>query len=114
MTWRRPSPSIASSWPRASGARPCGSIWSLSSRQRLSFAVYVQPFVDPSSLLRDPAAVYRDLGVPAHTAMYYGFVSNLGVLIWGSASFICLFIDFVLLRSTPTGLPRHLCWRPDV
>jgi len=64
-------------------------------------AVYAQPFVDPSSLLRDPAAVYRDLGVPAHTAMYYGFVSNLGVLIWSSASFICLFVGLVLLGKTP-------------
>lgn len=63
-------------------------------------AVYAQPLVDPSSLLRDPAAVYRELGVPAHTAMYYGFVSNLGVLIWSSASFICLFVGVVLLTST--------------
>ena len=67
-------------------------------------AVSAQPFVEPSSLLRDPAAVYRDLGVPAHTAMYYGFVSNLGVLIWSSASFICLFVGLVLLRSTSDRL----------
>ena len=63
-------------------------------------AVYAQPFVNPSSLLRDPAAVYRDLGVPAHTAIYYGFVSNLGVLIWSSASSICLFVGLMLLAST--------------
>ena len=63
------------------------------------FAVFIQPYVDPATLLRDPAAVAYDLGVPDHIPMYYGLVSNLGVVTWSSVAAVCLFVGLVLTEK---------------
>ncbi len=52
-------------------------------------AVYLQNFTTTGNLTRDPATI---LGFP----LYYGLLSNLGVLCWSSAATICLFSSKVV------------------
>ena len=59
-------------------------------------AVAAQPWIDPADLLRDPLAV-AELRQPECCKVYYGAVSNLGVLLWASGAAICLFAAAVAL-----------------
>lgn len=61
-------------------------------------AVALQPWVDPADLLRDPLAV-AELRQPECCKVYYGAVSNLGVLIWMSGAAVCLFTAAVVLAQ---------------
>ncbi len=52
-------------------------------------AAFLQPFAEPTALLRDPMAVARD---PELCCDYYsGAVSNLGILLWAAAAAIAAF-----------------------
>lgn len=68
----------------------------------LMIVVALQPWIDPGMLLRDPLAVAEMS--PNCCKVYYGAVSNLGVLVWMSAAAICLFAALTLLMlKKPTG-----------
>lgn len=58
-------------------------------------AVGAQPWIDPADLLRDPLAV-AELRQPECCKVYYGAVSNLGVLVWMGGAAICLFAAAVV------------------
>jgi hypothetical protein len=58
--------------------------------------VVAQPWVDPETLLRDPLAVAQSAATCC--SMYYGAVSQLGVLIWTATAAICLFTALALAR----------------
>ncbi len=59
----------------------------------LSVVVF-QPWVEPKWMFLDPLTAAQLSGDCCHT--YYGFVSNLGVMMWTLTSAICLFTAFVL------------------
>lgn len=61
-------------------------------------AVALQPWVDPADLLRDPLAV-AELKGAACCKVYYGAVSNLGVLLWMGGAAVCLFAAAVVLAN---------------
>jgi hypothetical protein len=67
--------------------------------------VFSQPYVRPSALLQDPAALLRDRGMmPGQGFLYFGAASNLGVLVWSAAASVCLFTALLLAhRSTHTA-----------
>jgi len=58
-------------------------------------ATWLQPWVPADELLRDPLAVAA-LADPCCQA-HFGFVSNLGVLVWTAAAAVCLFASLVLI-----------------
>jgi hypothetical protein len=51
--------------------------------------VWLQPWVPVAYLVRDPLAVARE--APKCCSVYYGVISNLGVMLWMAAAAICLF-----------------------
>lgn len=59
-------------------------------------AVWLQPWVKPGWLLRDPLFVAAT--ADACCRMYYGLVSNLGVLVWCATAAVCLFAALQLRR----------------
>jgi hypothetical protein len=67
--------------------------------------VFGQPYVRPSFLLLDPAALLRERGMePGRGLLYFGAASNLGVLVWSAAASVCLFTALLLARrSTHTA-----------
>ncbi len=67
-------------------------------------AVGAQPWIDPADLLRDPIAVAELKGTQC-CKIYYGAVSNLGVMIWTSGAAVCLFAAAVL-AARPDGMRR--------
>lgn len=60
----------------------------------LMIGVAVQPWVAPGDLLRDPLAVAET--IDGCCKVYHGAISSLGVLLWASATAVCLFAAFVL------------------
>ena len=56
-----------------------------------------QPWVLPAELFRDPLAVAMDVGTDC-CHVYFGFFSNLGVLLWCSAASVCLFASMLLIQ----------------
>lgn len=60
--------------------------------------VAVQPWIDPADLLRDPLAV-AELRQPECCKVYYGAVSNLGVLMWMGGAAVCLFAAAVIVTQ---------------
>lgn len=61
----------------------------------LLVAVFVQPWIAPADLLRDPIAV-AELKNGDCCSFYYGAVSNLGVLIWAVAAAVSLFSGLIV------------------
>ncbi len=59
--------------------------------------VAAQPWVPPSQLFRDPLSVAADAGSDC-CHIYFGFVSNLGMLLWCSAATVCLFASVLLIH----------------
>jgi hypothetical protein len=57
----------------------------------------VQPWIPPVELFRDPLSVAMDAGKDC-CHIYYGFFSNLGVLLWCSAASVCFFASMVLVQ----------------
>lgn len=57
----------------------------------------VQPWVPPVELFRDPLAVAADAGSGC-CHVYFGFFSNLGVLLWCSAASVCFFASMLLIQ----------------
>ena len=56
-----------------------------------------QPWVPPVELFRDPLAVAADTGSGC-CHVYFGFFSNLGVLLWCSAASVCFFASMLLIQ----------------
>ena len=54
-----------------------------------------QPWVPPSELFRDSLAVAEQAGEEC-CHLYYGFISNLGILLWSATSGVCLFAGLLL------------------
>lgn len=71
-------------------------IWSVTllTPMLVILGVALQPWVAAGDLLRDPLAVAEM--TPDCCKVYFGAVSNAGVLIWASAAAICLFAAAVL------------------
>ena len=66
-------------------------------------AVVLQPWIDPADLLRDPLAV-AELKPAECCKVYYGAVSNLGVLLWTAGAAIALFgAGLALALGRPAG-----------
>jgi hypothetical protein len=61
-------------------------------------AVAMQPWIDPGDLLRDPLAV-AEMRQPLCCKVYYGAVSNLGVLLWTCGAAVCLFAAAVVIAQ---------------
>jgi len=65
----------------------------------------LQPHIDPSELLRDPLAVAQsaaDIGECCHA--YYGFLSQVGGLVWVGSAFVVTFAATILFnRENVTG-----------
>lgn len=59
------------------------------------FAVWFQPFVPIEELMRDPLSVAELSDDCCH--LHYGFVSNLGVLLWAGAAAVLLFSAIVVM-----------------
>lgn len=64
--------------------------------------VWLQPWVKPGWLLRDPLFVAATSGKCCR--LYYGVVSNFGVLFWCATSAVCLFVSAQLRQR---GAPRR-------
>ena len=64
-------------------------------------ALVAQPWLDPALLLRDPLAV-AELNLTTCCKVYYGAVSNMGVMLWVSGAAVCLFAAAVVSAA------RHL------
>ena len=64
----------------------------------LMTVVAMQPWVDAADLLRDPLAVAELKGANC-CKVYYGLVSNTGVVLWMACSAVCLFSAAVLAQS---------------
>lgn len=56
-----------------------------------------QPWVPLDTLFRDPLVVALDAGSGC-CHVYFGFFSNLGVLLWCSAASVCLFASSLLIQ----------------
>lgn len=64
--------------------------------------IWLQPYIDPALLLRDPLAVAELRGADC-CKVYYGAVSNLGILIWISGAAVSLFGAVLLLTIRRRG-----------
>lgn len=64
----------------------------------LMTGIAYQPWIDPGDLLRDPLAVAEMKDECCK--VYYGAVSNLGVMIWVGSAVSCLFAAVVLASAT--------------
>ncbi len=69
----------------------------------LMFSIAAQPWIAPGDLLRDPLAV-AEMKTDC-CKVYFGAVSNLGVLIWSSATAVCLFAAAMIIGVT--GFTRN-------
>lgn len=69
--------------------------------------VALQPWIEPSDLLRDPIAVAELKGGDC-CSFYYGAISNIGVLIWATAAAIALFSGAVVAARTSWRSPRAI------
>ena len=69
----------------------------------LLFVVAIQPFVPVDELMKDMLTVAEFSDDCCHA--YYGFVSNLGIVVWIAAAAICLFAGAVLFSDS--GLSRQ-------
>ena len=69
----------------------------------MAFIAY-QPWIDPGDLLRDPLAVAEMK--QECCKVYYGAVSNLGVMTWIGSAVVCLFAASVL--ATAGGRPADV------
>lgn len=56
-----------------------------------------QPWVSLDVLFRDPLVVAQDAGSGC-CHVYFGFFSNLGVLLWCSAASVCFFASMLLIQ----------------
>jgi hypothetical protein len=54
-----------------------------------------QPWVPPAEIFRDPLSVAADAGSDC-CHLYFGFFSNLGVLLWCSSASVCFFAGMLL------------------
>ena len=61
-------------------------------------ALVAQPWLDPAELLRDPLAV-AELNPSTCCKVYYGAVSNMGVMIWMGGAAVCLFTAAVVFTK---------------
>lgn len=57
--------------------------------------VYMQPYVEPRWLFLDTITAIELSGKCCH--VYYGMVSNLGIMVWTGTAAICLFAALVLI-----------------
>lgn len=62
-----------------------------------------QPWTDPKWLFLDPLTVAEVSGDCCH--VYYGLISNLGIMLWSATSAVCLFAAFALFGTTATHEP---------
>ncbi len=66
----------------------------------LCAAIGLHPYIEPDVLFRDPLAVAHDAAAQGQCChAYYGFVSQLGILVWGGGSFTALFAAMVLFTQ---------------
>lgn len=66
----------------------------------LLVVIGLQPYVDPSELLRDPIAVAQGAAAKGQCCrFYFGAVSQLGALIWAGGGFIALFASVVIFAQ---------------
>ena len=76
----------------------------------LCTAIALQPYVEPAELFRDPLSVALDAAARGECChAYYGFVSQLGNLVWVGGSFIALFAATVLFtRGNSPGAGQFM------
>jgi hypothetical protein len=66
----------------------------------LCAAIGLQPYIDPDHLFRDPLDVAQEAAAQGECcSVYYGFVSQLGGLVWVGGAFIALFAAMVLFTQ---------------
>lgn len=63
----------------------------------LMVGVAAQPWVGPLELVRDPLMVAQTYGREDCCHIYYGFISNLGILVWWTAAASCALSACALL-----------------
>lgn len=63
----------------------------------LMAGVAAQPWVGPLELVRDPLMVAQTYGREDCCHIYYGFISNLGILVWWTAAASCALTGVALL-----------------
>jgi len=69
----------------------------------LGVVIAAQPYIDPAELFRDPLSVAHDAAAKGECChAYYGFVSQLGGLIWAGGSFIAFLAAAVLFSRRNT------------
>lgn len=73
----------------------------------LLFIVAIQPFVPVDELMKDALTVAEFSDDCCHA--YYGFVSNLGIVVWIAAAAICLFAGAVLFSDNGLNRPAVFC-----
>ena len=60
-------------------------------------AVLLQPWADPRWMFMDPLTAAELSGDCCHT--YYGFISNLGIMLWTITAGVCLFTGAMLVTA---------------
>ena len=68
-------------------------------------AVLLQPWAEPKWMFLDPLTAAQFSGDCCHS--YYGFVSNLGIMIWSATAAICLFAAVMFAFSLRN---RKMAW----
>lgn len=97
--------SIFGLWPKVTAAQNWVRAATLLLPAAFLAVVLVQPWAEPKWMFLDPLTAAELSGDCCHT--YYGFVSNLGIMLWSATAAVCLFSAILFLAQKRD---RSLIW----